>query len=102
MHYITDATIDTGPVVAQAPVPVDSQRSMFANVLSLYPPGVALMAQAVDQLSAGKQLETYLQTGGTYYSYPTADEWDEFLRRGWRVADARDFHELYAKYLRPG
>jgi len=99
LHYITDGTIDTGPVVAQARVLVDPHRSMFANVLSLYPSGVALMAQAVERLGAGEELETHLQSGGTYYSYPSADEWNEFLRRGWRVADARDFHELYAKYL---
>jgi len=102
LHYITDGTIDTGPVVAQAPVPVDPQRSLFANVLSLYPPGVSLMTQTVERLAAGERLETRVQTGGTYYSYPSAEEWDEFRRRGWRVADAGDFHELYAKYLRPG
>ena len=102
LHYITDGTIDTGPMIAQAPVPVDPQRSLFANVLSLYPSGVALMAQAVERIEAGETLETRIQTGGTYYSYPSAEEWDEFRRRGWRVADAFDFHELYAKYLRPG
>jgi hypothetical protein len=47
-------------------------------------------------------LETRVQSGGTYYSYPTADEWNEFFRRGWRVADASDLHELYDGYLRPG
>ena len=102
LHYVTDGTIDTGPVIAQARVNVDPQRSMFANVLSLYPSGVALMAQAVNQLDAAEKIETHVQSGGTYYSYPTVDEWNEFLRRGWRVADAADFHELYAKYLRPG
>ena len=100
LHYVTDGTIDTGPVVAQARVSVDPQRSMFANVLSLYPSGVALMAHAVSRLDAAEVLETHVQPGGAYYSYPTADEWNEFLRRGWRVADATDFHELYAKYLR--
>ena len=101
LHYVTDGTIDTGAVVAQSPISVDPQRSMFANVLSLYPPGVALMARAVERLAAGEELEAHLQSGGTYYSYPSADEWTEFHRRGWRVADAADFHELYAKYLAP-
>jgi methionyl-tRNA formyltransferase len=102
LHYITDGTIDTGPIVGQAPVPVDPRRSLFANVLSLYPAGLSLMAQAVDRLEAGQTLETRTQAGGTYYSYPSAEEWDEFRRRGWRVADALDFHEVYAKYLHPG
>jgi hypothetical protein len=60
------------------------------------------MAQAVERLGAGEELETHLQSGGTYYSYPSPDEWNEFRRRGWRIADAGDLHELYMKYLRPG
>jgi len=102
LHYITDGTIDTGPVVAQGKVAADARRSLFAQVLSLYPPGVALMADAVARLDAGERLETHVQLGGTYYSYPSADEWDEFLRRGWRVSDASDFRELYGKYLVQG
>ena len=102
LRYITDGTIDTGPVAGQATVPVDARRSLFAQVLSLYPPGVALMAHAVARLDAGERLETHVQSGGTYYSYPSADEWDEFARRGWRVSDASDFCELYGKYLVPG
>ena len=102
LHYIADATIDTGPVVGQTRVAVDPHRSLFAQVLSLYPPGVALMADAVARLDVGQRLETQVQSGGTYYSYPSADEWDEFLRRGWRVSDASDFRELYGKYLLPG
>ena len=102
LHYITDGTIDTGPAVSQARVAVDARRSMFAQVLSLYPPGVALMADAVARLDAGERLEAHIQSGGSYYSYPSADEWDEFLRRGWRVSDASDFRELYGKYLPPG
>lgn len=102
LHYITDGTIDTGPIVGRATVAVDPRRSLFAHVLSLYPSGVAMMARAVERLDAGERLGTHVQSGGTYYSYPTADEWDEFLRGGWRVSDARDFRELYAKYLPAG
>src|SRR6476469_7749968 len=102
LHYITDGTIDTGPVVSQATVATEARRSLFAQVLSLYPPGVGLMADAVARLDAGERLETHVQSGGTYYSYPSADEWDEFLRRGWRVSDASDVRELYGKYMPPG
>ena len=98
LHYITDGTIDTGPVVGYAPVAVNAQRSLFANVLSLYPSGIALIQQALSRLERGETLETHTQTGGTYFSYPRADEWDDFVTRGWRVADPSDFHELFAKY----
>jgi methionyl-tRNA formyltransferase len=99
LHYITDGTIDTGPVVGQAPVAVDRGRSLFGNVLSLYPSGIALMADALGRLSAGEQPATTVQHGGTYYTYPRADEWNDFLRRGWRVVDPSDVHEITQRYL---
>jgi methionyl-tRNA formyltransferase len=101
LHYITDGTIDTGPVVGQARVGVDRERSLYWHVLSLYPPGIALMADALTRLAAGETLGGTTQTGGAYYSYPRADEWSEFLRRGWRVADPSDFHALMRMYLPP-
>ncbi len=100
LHYITDGTIDTGPVVARASVPVYEDRSLFWHVLSLYPSGVALIAGAVEQLARGETLTTSVQSGGTYFGYPGADEWAEFLRRGWRVADPSDLLEVCAKYVR--
>ena len=101
LHYITDATIDTGPVVARARVPVVRERSLFWHVLSLYPPGIALLVDALGRLAAAETLDAHTQSGGTYFSYPRADEWEEFLRRGWRVADPEDLRELFSRYL-PG
>ena len=40
-----------------------------------------------------------MQSGGTYFTYPRSDEWDEFLRRGWRIADPSDLRELTLRYL---
>ena len=100
LHYITDGTIDTGPVVNTARAPVDRSRSLFWHVLSLYPPGIALLADALGRLERGEALATSVQAGGTYFTYPTAEEWQEFLRRGWRVADPSDLRELTMRYLR--
>jgi methionyl-tRNA formyltransferase len=99
LHYITDGTIDTGPVVGQARVPIDENRSLFWHVLSLYPSGIALVADSLARLARGATLDVQTQSGGTYFSYPRADEWDEFQRRGWRVADPSDLLDLAARYL---
>ena len=99
LHYITDGTIDTGPVVGMARVPVERGRSLLWHVLALYPPGIALVAHALTQLVRGEALATHHQTGGTYYSYPTADDWDDFLGRGWRVADPSDLHDVASRYI---
>jgi len=102
LHYISDATIDTGPVVSMSRLPVDPTRSLFWHVLSLYPGGVAMIADALARVARGEELPVRSQSGGSYYSYPRADEWDEFLRRGWRVADPSDLYELAARYRESG
>ena len=99
LHYISDATIDTGAIVSQSRVPVDPNRSLFSHVLSLYPGGVAMIADALERLTRGEELPAHSQSGGSYYSYPSAEEWDEFLRRGWRVADPSDLYELASRYV---
>jgi methionyl-tRNA formyltransferase len=100
LHYITDGTIDTGPIVARVPVPVHAERSLFWHVLSLYPPGIEHFARAIEQLARGEKIGGTVQTGGTYFTYPRDDEWSEFLARGWRVVDPSDLEALYTNYLR--
>lgn len=103
LHYIADGTIDTGNILGVASQPVRSELSLLAHILSLYPPGIAMVRAAIESLSAGRQLEHAPQpaTGGAYYSYPTADEWSEFARRGWRVTHATDLVDVGRLYM-PG
>jgi methionyl-tRNA formyltransferase len=100
-HYISDGTIDTGAIVDQVRVPLQPERSLFRNVVALYPAAIPLVARAIEKLACGETLATRPQSGGAYYSYPSAAEWAEFLRRGWRVADAEDLRDVFARYL-PG
>jgi methionyl-tRNA formyltransferase len=98
LHYITDGTIDTGPVVGQSRTKVDASKSLFAHVVALYPNAIAMVGDAIGRLTRGEQLPYETQSGGNYYTYPTAAEWEEFLRRGWRVADPSDLRDVFAKY----
>jgi methionyl-tRNA formyltransferase len=92
LHYISDGSIDTGDIVGVASVPVRREVSLLAHILSLYQPGVALLSKAIDSLAAGEALQRVSQprSSGAYYSYPTAEEWAEFSKRGWRVVHAAD------------
>ncbi|HJU24316.1 MAG TPA: formyl transferase [Casimicrobiaceae bacterium] len=99
LHYIGDSAIDAGPIVGQARVPVDRDRSLFAHVLSLYPVAIPMVADAIARLGRNETLEARVQAGGSYFSYPLAEEWDAFLRRGWRVVDVDDLCALSARYL---
>ena len=101
LHYITDGTIDTGPVIGTSPIAVDTTRSLFWNVVALYPAAIAMMSDAIARVARGESLPARTQSGGAYYTYPRADEWDEFLRRGWRVADPSDLREITLRYMPP-
>jgi len=101
LHWISDAGIDTGDVVAVRTIPVDRSRSLLWHVLALYPPGVALLSDALAQLAHGCRPDAIPQPpqGGAYYTYPTRAEWAEFLRLGWRVADPSDLSGAFQRYM---
>lgn len=101
LHRISDGTIDTGGILGIRRVPVDPTRSLLWHVLSVYPPGIAMMADAVRALAEGQVLEDAPQSRaeGHYFTYPTAGEWTAFGTRGWAVAHARDLQEIVARYV---
>jgi len=100
LHYIRDASIDTGDIVAIHRQPLQRERSLLRNVLDLYPPGIALLCSALQTLEQGGELPITLQQrgAGAYYSYPTAREWDQFTHDGWRVADPSDLQQVMLSY----
>jgi methionyl-tRNA formyltransferase len=101
LHCIKDPKIDSGDIVSSSRLTVQPQRSLLWHILALYPDGVGMMRRAVGILDRGGQLQAQQQSPGegAYYSYPTAREWDEFYRRGWRVADPSDIEQVFKRYL---
>jgi hypothetical protein len=71
---------------------------LFAHVVALYPNAVEMVGDAIGRLARGQVLAQETQSGGNYYTYPTAAEWEDFLRRGWRVADPTDLWDVFARY----
>ena len=104
LHYVRDGSIDTGDIVAIHRRPLQRERSLLKNVLQHYPAGVEMICSALERLEQGGEVPSAVQTHGAaaYYTYPTAQEWNEFTRRGWRVADPSDLHEVTLSYLARG
>jgi methionyl-tRNA formyltransferase len=100
LHYIRDASIDTGDIVAIHRQQLQREQSLLRNILDLYPPGIEMLRGALQTLEQGGALSSSVQQRGTgtYYSYPTPQEWDEFTRRGWRVADPSDLQQVMLSY----
>jgi methionyl-tRNA formyltransferase len=101
LHYITDDTIDTGPIIETTCVPVVPGRSLLWHVLALYRPGVAMLVSALNRLESGLAVPATAQpaAAGEYYSSPSADEWAEFTKGGWNVAQPSDLSATLRRYL---
>ena len=99
LHWM-DAQIDNGPLVAQRTVPLDYDRSFFANMLAVYLAGAELIAEALETLATGRSLPATPQTGprGTYRSLPGPDDMARLKERGLRMIDAADVIELLMRY----
>src|SRR5262249_25713577 len=70
LHYVTDGTIDTGPVAGTRKSAPDPQRSLLWNVASLYRGGVEMIGDAIQRLSRGEFLAASSQdpAKGRYFS----------------------------------
>jgi len=95
LHYIVDGTIDTGPVVACAPIPADRRRSYLANVLSLYPAGCRMIIDAVNRIERGEAIACREQPeAGAYYSSPGHGEIRRFRDAGLRLFDGDELQQV--------
>jgi methionyl-tRNA formyltransferase len=99
LHRIVDAGIDSGPIVAVLRRPADPAASYLANLLALYPAGVAQIALAIDCIDEGRTIPVRAQppAGGRYYSTPDAAAVARFWGRGMALADGSETALL--KYL---
>ena len=100
LHYISDPSIDTGDIVGTRTINVDRRRSLLWHILALYAPGVGLISDAIGSLASGDSPRRAPQpaVGSRYFSYPTDEEWTQFLERGWRVADVADVLAVLGAY----
>lgn len=88
LHRIVDSGIDTGPVLGIHRQAVRPGASYLDNVLSLYPAGCRMIAQAIEQIRCGNPPTHVTQVPGTgeYFSSPDEAAIDEFLRKGLQLS----------------
>jgi methionyl-tRNA formyltransferase len=66
-YHLMDAQFDTGNVLAQAPIPLDGERTMEELVPKLQAASIELLPRALARLAAGDRGDA--QTGGDYQSH---------------------------------
>lgn len=101
LHWITDGTIDTGPVVATAEVPVRPGLSLLDHILSVYPPGIELLKDALRRLARGEPVPSTPQdpNQGNYYSFPGPAELAALAEKGFPLYDPASYVELLRNWV---
>lgn len=98
VHYISDGTIDTGAIVATTRTAVDRSRSLFWHVAQLYGAGVDALGDAAQRVLRGEALPVSDQAGGSYYTYPTREEWGRFAADGWSAVTLADAAGVWGRF----
>jgi methionyl-tRNA formyltransferase len=96
LHRIVDSGIDTGPVLGIYRKTVARDASYLANVLSLYPEGCRMIAQAIEQIRCGNPeiFRTQMAQAGEYFSSPDQGAVDEFLRKGLQLTGGENLLQM--------
>jgi methionyl-tRNA formyltransferase len=100
LHYITDSSIDTGPVIGTTAMDVIPGKSYLWHVLNLYPDGCKLIAASVEViLNKGRVDSVSQDSGGHYYTFPTDDELGLFEQAGNHLFEVDEILEFAGQYL---
>ncbi|MEA1882687.1 MAG: formyl transferase [Candidatus Marinimicrobia bacterium] len=99
LHYITDGTIDTGPIVSSFQNKIDPTKDYLSNVIGLYPGGCELIINALNQIEAEKPLKSEKTEGeSNYYTFPNAKDFDRFKNMGCKLFSPSELIQFVQKY----
>jgi hypothetical protein len=100
LHWI-DRGIDSGDLVEVRRIPIDYDRSFFANWIDNYRSGAAMIGDAIEALARGDRLPAIAQEAAArrYVPTPTAEDFRAFQAAGRRMIDADDVLSLLSAYL---
>ena len=79
-----------------AEVPVQPGRSLLDHILSVYPPGVEMLKDAIRRLARGEPLASTPQSPneGNYYGFPGTEEFAALAERGFPLYDPAGYVDL--------
>lgn len=102
LHFIQDAQIDAGDIVAIDTQPVDYEKSYLWNLLSLYKGGVSSMTDAIAAIENGQTVEQKASdiSKGNYYSFPTQVQLERYIEQGNKLFDVDEIKEFAQLFMR--
>ncbi len=101
LHYIDDATIDTGGIIGFSNLKVDKTKSLFWHIMNLYPASLDILTSTIEIILRGGKVETFNQNSNDaqYFTFPTHEEVAEFKEKGWSFMEVGEYEEIVRKYI---
>jgi methionyl-tRNA formyltransferase len=101
LHTIPNGEIDTGEIIEIAETAVNRNKSLFWNIMSLYPIGAELIRKAIVSIEHGERPLSYPQdfSIGKYYSVPTANDFEKLNNNGMEAINLSDYQELITETI---
>ena len=108
LHYIDDATIDTGGVIGFSKLQVDKTKSLFWHIMNLYPASLEILTSTIDKIlskephsETGDKIKTHSQTdeNAQYFTFPTHEEVAEFKQKGWSFMEVGEYEDILRRYI---
>jgi methionyl-tRNA formyltransferase len=84
IHYI-EKDIDTGKIILQEEVEIVPGTTLNHMLTVTKLRGAELLVKAISQIASGKVKAHYAQGRGTYFSFPTAESYQQFKHLGYKL-----------------
>ena len=105
LHWISDASIDTGSAIGTTRLPVDPNQTYLNHVWRLYDSGVEQLLNAVAAIEGGElgkpsESPPSERTLGSYYSFPDHGAVKRFEERGFHLFRPQDVADICGQFNR--
>lgn len=97
-HEVPDESIDSGNVVCQSLLKVESGKSVFYHTVKLWLLARNVISDAL-RLCAQDNIERKEQVKGSYYSWPNKDALHRLHREGRQMINLRDMIRAYDYFI---
>lgn len=100
LHAISDSGIDTGVSYGEVTRKCRDTESYFLRLLTLYPPAIDMMANAVETLQGGqllKPVESKPDRVSRYHTYPSEQQLADFFDKGHTLFDELELKSVLAR-----
>ena len=99
LHYIDDATIDTGRIIGHTSMPVNARESYLDHVLKIYADGCDLIIDTINVFERGDSPKAKdQQSGGEYFTFPDESDLKDFANKGFKLFDLKAALSMYKRF----